>query len=280
MKTAIGVFADRTRAEEAIRKLLANHVPPERITFLTRSEPEAHSFGKHLAASDNAAQQSATPAHLTVVSIPGIGNVFVQGPEIKALAEVSASHASTASARPPANDPGRNLSSLAGAEDDAAFFRRVLLDGCSVIMVRSDSNSVATAACEVLDRLSLGIRKTAAGKSGVAVRQIPGAAVATFSGKLALDEGCRLLRETIRALLDAGQIRILLNLERLEFLDSAGLGELVRTHVAVRARGGQLTLIRPAPNVFQLFRVTKVDQVFDIAHDELSALSRGHKTNH
>ena len=280
MRTAIGVFADLNRAEEAIRKLLANHVPPERITFLTRSEPEAHSVGKHLADVGSSAQASALPARFSVLSIPGIGHVFVQGPGDNAFAEAAASDASTASVLPPANDPWRNVSSPAGAEDDAAFFRRVLLDGCSVIMVRSDSNAVATAACEVLDRLSLGIRRTAAGKSAVTVRQIPGAAVATFSGKLALDEGCRLLRETIRALLDAGQIRILLNLERLEFMDSAGLGELVRTHVAVRARGGQLTLIHPAPNVFQLLRVTKVDQVFDIAHDELSALSRDRKTAH
>ena len=280
MRTAIGVFADLSRAEEAIRKLLANRVPPERITFLTRSEPEAHSVGKHLADVGSSAEASALPARFSVLSIPGIGHVFVQGPEVNAFAEAAASDASTASVLPPANDPWRNVSSPAGAEDDAAFFRRVLLDGCSVIMVRSDSNAVATAACEVLDRLSLGIRRTAAGKSGVTVRQIPGAAVATFSGKLALDEGCRLLRETIRALLDAGQIRILLNLERLEFMDSAGLGELVRTHVAVRARGGQLTLIHPAPNVFQLLRVTKVDQVFDIAHDELSALSRDRKTAH
>jgi anti-sigma B factor antagonist len=274
MRTAIGVFADLNRAEEAIRKLLANHVPPERITFLTRSEPEAHSVGKHLADVGSSAEASAASARFSVLSIPGIGHVFVQGPGVHVLAETAASDASTASVRPPA------VSSPAGAEDDAAFFRRVLLDGHSVVMVRSDSNAVATAACEVLDRLSLGIRGTAAGKSGVTVRQIPGAAVATFSGKLALDEGCRLLRETMRALLDAGQIRILLNLERLDFLDSAGLGELVRTHVAVRARGGQLTLIHPAPNVFQLLRVTKVDQVFDIAHDELSALSRDRRTAH
>jgi len=280
MRTAIGVFADLNRAEEAIRKLLANHVPPERITFLTRSEPEAHSVGKHLLDVGSSAEVSAVPARLSVLSIPGLGQVFVQGPEVNVLADAAASDASTASVRPPVNDLWRNVSSMAGAENDAAFFRSVLLDGYSVIMVRSDSNAVATAACEVLDRLSLGIRRTAAGKSGVSVRQIPGAAVATFSGKLALDEGCRLLRETIRALLDAGQIRILLHLERLEFLDSAGLGELVRTHVAVRARGGQLTLIHPAPNVFQLLRVTKVDQVFDIAHDELSALSQDRRKAH
>jgi len=133
---------------------------------------------------------------------------------------------------------------------------------------------VAMAAVEVLDELSLGIRKHAPGTSDVTVRQLPHAVVATFTGKIALDDGCRLLRETVRALLDGGQRRILLNLEQVNFLDSAGLGELVRTHVATRGRGGHLTLVNPSPNVRHLLHLTKVDQVFDIAPDELSAIEK------
>ena len=141
-------------------------------------------------------------------------------------------------------------------------------------MVRSDSLRVATAACEVLDRLSLGVGKSPSLKRQVNIRQVPGAAIAAFSGKLALDDGCKLLRETVRALLDGGQLRILLHLERLSYLDSAGLGELVRTHVAVRNRGGQLTLINPSPSVRNLLRLTRMDQVYDFAPDELTALNR------
>jgi anti-sigma B factor antagonist len=280
MKTAVGVFADRIRAEEAIRALLKNKVPPERITFLTRSEPEANSISEHLQSTTVLQHTVGTPARFSVLSISGVGPVLVQGPDIADLFDRPVRDQSLAAPAQASNDPWRQSSASHGSEDDAAFFRRMLNDGCSVIVVRSDSNQIAAAACEVLDTLSLGIRKTTAGKGHINVRQIPGAAIATFSGKLALDDGCRLLRETVHALLDAGQLRILLNLERLDFLDSAGLGELVRTHVAIRARGGQLTLINPAPNVRQLLRMTRVDQVFDIAHDELSALSRDHKTNH
>lgn len=276
MRTAVGVFSKLDQAEHAIRALLKNRVPPERITFLTRSEPDANSIGNHLY-SDSGSANVGTPARFSVISVSGIGPILVQGPDVTDIfdpsSQVGATHLRTAS-----NDPWRQTPVAHGSDDDAAFFRRMLNDGCSVIVVRTDSSQIAMAAVEVLDKLSLGIGKPPAGKGHVSVRQIPGAAIATFSGKLALDDGCLLLRETIRAFLDARQLRILLNLERLEFLDSAGLGELVRTHVAVRARGGQLTLINPSPNVRQLLRVTKVDQVFDIAHDELSALSRDHKT--
>ena len=279
MRTAVGVFSKLDQAEQAVRALLKNRVPPERITFLTRSEPEANSIGNHLY-SESGLRDAGTPSRFSVISVSGIGPVLVQGPDVSDIFDQPPrDHGSTNRALA-SNDPWRQTPVAHGSDDDAAFFRRMLNDGCSVIVVRTDSSQIAMAAVEVLDKLSLGIGKPPAGKGHVSVRQIPGAAIATFSGKLALDDGCLLLRETIRAFLDAGQLRILLNLERLDFLDSAGLGELVRTHVAVRARGGQLTLINPSRNVRQLLRVTKVDQVFDIAPDDLSALSRDHKTAH
>lgn len=273
MKTAVGVFSKRDRAEEAVRALLKNKVPPERITFLTLSEPDAKTFAQYLQ-TENAESRPPTPARFSILPIPGVGPVLIQGPDVSDIFDEPNSPASTTSP-----SEARQTASSQGSDDDASFFRRMLKDGCSVIVVRSESNQIAAAACEVLDRLSLGIRKAPSVKSDVTVRHIPGAAIATFSGKLALDDGCKLLRGTVHALLDAGQFRILLNLERLDFLDSAGLGELVRTHVAVRGRGGQLTLINPAPNVRQLLRITRVDQVFDIAPDELTAINRAPKAN-
>jgi hypothetical protein len=50
METAIGVFAIRDRAEEAVKKLREQQVPKESIIYLTRSESEAKSIGKELGA--------------------------------------------------------------------------------------------------------------------------------------------------------------------------------------------------------------------------------------
>jgi hypothetical protein len=170
---------------------------------------------------------SGTPARFSVLSVSGIGPVLVQGPDVSDIFDQPFRDHAPAHRAPASNDPWRQAPVPHGSDDDAAFFRRMLIEGCSVIVVRTDSSQIAMAAVEILDKLSLGIGKTPAGKGQVSVRQVPGAAIATFSGKLALDDGCVLLRETIRAFLDAGQLRILLNLERLDFLDSAGLGELV-----------------------------------------------------
>jgi len=273
MKTAVGVFSNLDRAEQAVRALLKNRVPAERITFLTRSEPEANSIGNHLY-SDSALQNSGTPSRFSVISVSGIGPVLVQGPDVSDILDHPRRVDSSTDRATVSNDPWRQTPVAHGSDDDAAFFCRMLIEGCSVIVVRTDSNQIAMAAVEVLDKLSLGVAKTSKGRGHVSVRQVPGAAIATLSGKLALDDGCLLLRETIRALLDANQLRILLNLERLDFLDSAGLGELVRTHVAVRSRGGQLTLVNPSPNIRHLLQVTRVDRVFEIAPDELTALNK------
>src|SRR5437870_5410271 len=105
MRTAVGVFTDRDRAEDAIRKLLQHRVPPERITFLTRSEPEARGIGQHL--QDEVPHGSQAPARFSVLSIPGVGPVLVQGPDVKDLFDQAFPENNSAAATPSPNDPWR-----------------------------------------------------------------------------------------------------------------------------------------------------------------------------
>jgi anti-sigma B factor antagonist len=94
----------------------------------------------------------------------------------------------------------------------------------------------------------------------------------TLSAKIALAEGTMLLRDTIHDFLRQGNNRIILNLAHVDFIDSAGLGELVRTLASVRSHSGQLKLVKPSENVHKLLRITKLDHVFDIENDEASAV--------
>ncbi len=99
-----------------------------------------------------------------------------------------------------------------------------------------------------------------------------GPVIADFVGKIALAEGTMLLRDTIHDFLKQGNNRIILNLADVDFIDSAGLGELVRTLASVRSHCGQLKLVNPRENVHKLLQITKLDHVFDIENDEASAL--------
>ncbi len=64
-----------------------------------------------------------------------------------------------------------------------------------------------------------------------------------------------------------------MNLSRVDFLDSAGLGELARAHTSVRNYGGQLKFVNPSKKVHDLLRVTKMDRVLEIEPDESSAFN-------
>jgi anti-sigma B factor antagonist len=80
------------------------------------------------------------------------------------------------------------------------------------------------------------------------------------------------LRETIVALVDAGQYHLVVDLERVEFLDSTGLGVLVGGLKRVRTHDGSLSLVCTQERLLKIFRITGLTKVFDIHSDVASAL--------
>jgi anti-sigma B factor antagonist len=266
MDTAVGVFASRERAEEAVKLLLESHIPEDRIVFLTRSENDARTISEQLAAAGG----TRGVAHL---SLRDVGPTFASGPGAASSLDLPAARATGATAENAVPDPKIWASGLGNNSiEDLAFFRKILRDGHSVIVVRTASSHLAASACEILDKLAFSMKKNLAAQSTVTFRRASGAAVAEFVGKIAFTEGPSLLRETVYNFLVRGYRRILLDLRRVDFIDSAGLGELVRADASVRNRGGRLTLIRPSSGIQDLLRLTKLDRVFDIAPDEFTAL--------
>jgi len=275
MDTAVGVFAARERAEEAVKSLLEHHVPQERIIYLTRSESEARSIEKQIGAYAGGFVGRAGDRSVGVaaanLAILGVGPVFALGPGAARLFGLAGAGTDAAIGAGLPADFGAAANS-SGSSEDLDFFRRVLNEGYSVVIVRAESLQIAAEACEILDRLGISMKKGAAPKSSVSLRQASGAVIAELVGKIALAEGTALLRETVRNFLEHGHNRILLNLERVEFIDSAGLGELVRAHATIRSHEGQLKLVKPSASVHNLLRITKLDRVFDIEADEFTAL--------
>jgi anti-sigma B factor antagonist len=96
--------------------------------------------------------------------------------------------------------------------------------------------------------------------------------VIDIRGRITLGEGNIMLRDVVREMLDKGNMRIVLNLHDLQFMDSSGLGELVKAHTSVRNQGGQLRLASLNKRVHDLLQLTKLSAVFDIEPDEESAI--------
>jgi anti-anti-sigma factor len=66
------------------------------------------------------------------------------------------------------------------------------------------------------------------------------------------------LRRTVAALLSHGEQRLVLDLERLDALDAAGVGELLAAYRSANAAGGILRIIRPGRRVRRLLDVAGV----------------------
>ena len=96
--------------------------------------------------------------------------------------------------------------------------------------------------------------------------------VLDLKGKVTLGEGDEALKDKINSLLLQGRKRILLNLENVPYIDSAGLGEIVRTYTTVSRQGGQLKLVNLTKRITDLLMITKLLTVFETFDTEPEAL--------
>jgi anti-sigma B factor antagonist len=72
------------------------------------------------------------------------------------------------------------------------------------------------------------------------------------------------LRELLIDLVSTNSYQLVINLERVEFLDSTGLGVLVGGLKRVRAHDGSLELVCTQERILKIFRITGLTKVFGI----------------
>src|SRR5437867_10336470 len=96
--------------------------------------------------------------------------------------------------------------------------------------------------------------------------------IVELSGKITVGEGEVELRRKVQGMIDSGNKKILLSLERVGFMDSAGLGELVACYKRATQKGGTIKILRPSGKVADLLSLTKITEIFEIFDDEGEAL--------
>jgi anti-sigma B factor antagonist len=94
--------------------------------------------------------------------------------------------------------------------------------------------------------------------------------VLTVTGDLVIGDAESMFKKTITRLLEEGHTRLLVDLSGVGFLDSSGLGALVRALTQSQKEGGQTKLLRAGPQIRKLLQMTKLDSVFEI-HDDMEA---------
>jgi anti-sigma B factor antagonist len=275
METVIGVYSSRGRAESAVRELLENQIPQPSIVFLSRSETEAKTIGKQLGATVGGFAGGAVGMSTGVVAatllLPGLGPVFALGFGAAALLGLSGAGAGATLGKAMAGE-GMQTTPEAECSGDAAFFQDVLGAGRSVIVVRNESPEIARIAGEVLDRTGIGIRGSAPVTMQIGVRQVDDVAVVTVTGRITSGQSTLNLRQTVRNLLDNNTSKILIDLHGVGYVDSAGLGELVRTYSSVKNAEGEVRVVNPSKRISDLLEMTRLVAVFDVQPDEATAI--------
>lgn len=276
MDTAVGVFSSRDRAEEAVKELLQRGVPEKSIVFLTRSESEAKNIGKEFGAylggfAGGAAGMTAGVVAATLL-LPGVGTVFALGFGAAALLGLSGAGAGAALGSAATPDSEIEATPDEKCSEDANFFREVLKEGRSLIVVRAETPEIAASACTILDRLGMGMQGATPVKMRTQTREVDDIVVIGVTGRITLGEGNVILRDLVRELADKGAKKVVLNLAEVNYIDSSGVGELVKTHTTMKNKGGHLKLSSLNKRVHELLEMTRLSAVFDIQNDEASAI--------
>ena len=103
-------------------------------------------------------------------------------------------------------------------------------------------------------------------------RTIGDVAVLDLKGRVTLGSGDQLLKDKVNSLVNQGRKKIVLNLEGVPYIDSAGLGEIVGTYTTVSRQGGSLKLANLTKKIADLLAITKLLTVFETFESENEAV--------
>ncbi len=104
------------------------------------------------------------------------------------------------------------------------------------------------------------------------VREVDGTGVVGIEGRIVLGEESAALREQVKQMLASGKKKIVLNMDGVTYIDSAGLGTLVASHHSARTQGASLKLSNLGSRFQEILQVTKLLTGFEVYDSEAAAI--------
>jgi len=104
-------------------------------------------------------------------------------------------------------------------------------------------------------------------------RYIGDAVVLELVGRITLGEGTSVLRDRVQELSSGSEPIVILDLSGISYIDSSGIGELVRSFTVVANRKKKLLICHPLLSVTDLLQITKLASVFQVFPSVEQALS-------
>jgi anti-sigma B factor antagonist len=107
----------------------------------------------------------------------------------------------------------------------------------------------------------------------IELRSLGQVKVIKLRGRLNLGDAVDRLRETLDDLIGGGDTRILLELSEVPWIDSSGIGLLVKALTSAKQRGGSMKLLNPSKFTLQTLKMIALLDVFEIFVDQQDAVA-------
>jgi len=104
-------------------------------------------------------------------------------------------------------------------------------------------------------------------------REKEGITLLDMNGPLTMGEAATSLRETLRGLVAEGRGNVVLNLAKVDYIDSTGLGAMMMCYTALRRESGRLVLLNLNRRHVELLVLTKLSTIFEMFDDEQQAIN-------
>jgi anti-sigma B factor antagonist len=103
-------------------------------------------------------------------------------------------------------------------------------------------------------------------------RKRDGVAILDVTGKIMGGSDSVALDGTLKTLIYEGTKNVIVNLEKVNWVNSTGLGILISGYTTVRNNGGELKLLKVSSRIQNIFMVSKLHTVFESYNDEDEAV--------
>ena len=103
-------------------------------------------------------------------------------------------------------------------------------------------------------------------------REVDNAVVLDLNGKLTGGPDAETFREVFKSLIDQDKKNIIVNLEKVSWINSTGLGILISGYTSVRRAGGDLVIMHASDRIESILYVTKLNLLFKAFESEEDAL--------
>jgi anti-sigma B factor antagonist len=106
----------------------------------------------------------------------------------------------------------------------------------------------------------------------IAERQVGDVTLVELEGRLVLFEGDAELRQCVDQLVAKGRRKLIINLQNVNYIDSAGIGMLIAKYLSVRRQGGDVKLLHLSSRSHHVMDITRLLSVFETFDSEDAAI--------